>query len=94
VNNEDDVRTLLRAGAAFAPNRLMTVMGMGPLGTVSRLVAPLFHACLVYGYIGTPTARGQLPFRELQERFRNLYPGYEEAFQERQRSAATVQVRK
>lgn len=84
VNSEEDVRTLFELGDALAPKRLSTVMGMGPLGTVSRLAAPLFHASLVYGYIGTPTARGQLPYRDLLERFRALYPRYEADFQSRQ----------
>ena len=37
-----------------------TVMGMGPLGAVSRLLYAQHGACLVYGYLGdTPTAPGQ-----------------------------------
>jgi 3-dehydroquinate dehydratase I len=83
VEDEGDIRTLLRVGEKFAPKRLITMMGMGPLGTLSRLVAPLFHACFLYGFIGTPTARGQLPFRDLLERVRALYPRYDEAFQVR-----------
>jgi 3-dehydroquinate dehydratase-1 len=93
VRNEADIRTLLRLNARFAPKRLMTVMGMGPLGTVSRLIAPIFRACLIYGYIGTPTANGQLPFRELQERIRALYPRYGEAYQARLARYISVPVR-
>lgn len=76
VESEADIRTLLAVCARFAPKKLMTVMGMGPLGSLSRLVGPLFHSCLLYGYIGTPTASGQLPYRELQERIRAFYPRY------------------
>ena len=90
VKDRDDIRTLLRVGERFAAKRLMTVMGMGPMGTVSRLVAPLFNVCFIYGYIGTPTASGQLQFRELQERIRTLYPWYNEAFQERMSRMATA----
>ena len=37
-----------------------TVMGMGSLGAVSRLLYAQHGACLVYGYLGdTPTAPGQ-----------------------------------
>ena len=90
VKSEADVRTLLQVAENFAPKRLMTVMGMGPLGTLSRLVGPLFHSCMVYGYIGTPTATGQLPYRELQERIRALYPHYEEGLQERQARLTTT----
>ena len=39
---------------------ITTVMGMGPLGAVSRLLYAQHGACLVYGYLGdTPTAPGQ-----------------------------------
>jgi 3-dehydroquinate dehydratase len=83
IKSEDDIRKLMNVSTRFTPKRLMTVMGMGPMGTLSRLVAPLYHACFLYGFIGTPTASGQLPFRELQERIRTLYPRYDEAFQYR-----------
>ena len=92
VKAEADIRTLLSVNARFAPKKLMTVMGMGPLGTLSRLVGPLFHACLLYGYIGTPTASGQLPYRELQERIRFLYPRYDQELQARQAKLATARL--
>jgi 3-dehydroquinate dehydratase type I len=78
-----DSRTLLKICETFTPKRLMTVMGMGPMGTISRLAAPLFDSALIYGYIGTPTASGQLPYRDLQERIRSLYPHYDQALQQR-----------
>jgi len=90
VKSEADVRTLLNVSVKFAPKRLITVMGMGPLGSLSRLTAPLFHAAFVYGYIGTPTANGQLPFRELQDRIRALYPRYDAALQGRMAKIASV----
>lgn len=38
----------------------MAVMGMGPLGPVSRLLYAQHGSCLIYGYIGNqPTAPGQ-----------------------------------
>lgn len=90
VKTEQDVRVLLGACERFTPRKFMTVMGMGPLGTLSRLVAPLFQTCLVYGYIGTPTANGQLPYRELQEKIRSLYPRYDQDLQARQSRLVTV----
>jgi 3-dehydroquinate dehydratase-1 len=83
VKSEQDTRILLNVAQRFAPKRLITIMGMGPMGTLSRLVAPLYQSCLVYGYIGTPTANGQLPYRELQERIRSLYPRYDQDLQAR-----------
>ena len=70
----------------------MTVMGMGPMGNLSRLAAPIFHASLLYGFIGTPTASGQLPYRELQERVRALYPQYDQDFQTRQAKMMTARL--
>ena len=60
-------------------------MGMGAWGGVSRLSAPLFGSCLVYGFIGSATAIGQSPYKELQERMRSLNPRYEAGFQARQK---------
>jgi 3-dehydroquinate dehydratase-1 len=95
VEKNEDIRTLLSVIQKFAPKRLMTVMGMGPLGALSRITAPLFNACLLYGFIGTPTASGQMPYRDLQERVRALYPKYDEAFQQRMmRSPAAGSARK
>jgi 3-dehydroquinate dehydratase len=90
LKTQEDIVTLLRVSERFVPKRLITMMGMGPMGILSRLVAPLFNACFIYGFIGTPTASGQLPFRELQERIRTLYPRYDEAFQERVARSAAV----
>ena len=92
VKTEADVRTLLELNTVFSRKKLMTVMGMGPLGTLSRLVGPLFHACLLYGYIGTPTASGQLPYRELQDRIRALYPRYDQELQARQTKLVTARL--
>jgi 3-dehydroquinate dehydratase-1 len=92
VKTEADIRTLLGLNARFAPKKLMTVMGMGPMGNLSRIVGPLFHACLLYGYIGTPTASGQLPYRELQERIRSLYPRYDQELQLRQAKLVTARL--
>jgi 3-dehydroquinate dehydratase len=90
AKTEADVRTLLSINYKFTPKRFMTVMGMGPLGSLSRLSAPLFNAAFVFGYIGTPTANGQLPFRELQDRIRALYPRYDEALQARMAKIASI----
>jgi 3-dehydroquinate dehydratase I len=89
AKSEEDIRRLLELCREFAPKRMMTVMGMGPYGTLSRLVAPLFHSCLVYGYIGRPTANGQLPYRELQAQMRTLFPRYDEGYQVRLQHSAT-----
>jgi 3-dehydroquinate dehydratase-1 len=85
IKSEEDIRTLLDVNRSLSPKTLGTVMGMGAWATVSRLVAPLFGSCLVYGFIGSATAIGQSPYKELQERMRSLNPRYEEGFQARQK---------
>jgi 3-dehydroquinate dehydratase I len=90
VQDEEDVRALFALNGQFVPKRLMTVMGMGPLGNATRLAAPIFQSCLIYGFIGRPTANGQLPYKELQERIRRLYPRYDQEFQERLKQSASA----
>jgi len=90
VKSDGDLRRLFELSQEFTPKRLLSVMGMGPLGPLSRLVAPLFGSCLVYGFLGRPTAPGQLPYKELQERVRRLYPGYDQQFRRRLHEAASI----
>lgn len=45
--------------------RLVSAMGMGPLGKVSRLVLAKAGSCLNYGYLQQPNAPGQWSAREL-----------------------------
>ncbi|MEM9281532.1 MAG: type I 3-dehydroquinate dehydratase [Verrucomicrobiota bacterium] len=46
--------------------RLVSAMGMGPLGKVSRLVLAAAGSCLNYGYLHIPNAPGQWPAEELK----------------------------
>lgn len=46
--------------------RLISTMGMGPLGKVSRLVLAAAGSCLNYGYLHEPNAPGQWPAGELK----------------------------
>jgi 3-dehydroquinate dehydratase-1 len=85
INAEEDLRTLLEVNRSLGAKTLGTVMGMGAWGAVSRLAAPLFGSCLVYGFIGSATAIGQSPYKELQERMRSLNPRYEAGFLTRQK---------
>ncbi len=45
--------------------RLISAMGMGPLGKLSRLVLARAGSCLNYGYLQSPNAPGQWPADEL-----------------------------
>jgi 3-dehydroquinate dehydratase-1 len=58
-----DVRRLLRFTEESEAH--LTTMAMGPIGAVSRFIAPLFGSLFTYGYIDEPVAPGQLPAEEL-----------------------------
>jgi 3-dehydroquinate dehydratase I len=49
--------------------RLVSAMGMGPLGKLSRLVLAQAGSCLNYGYLRTPNAPGQWSAKQLEELF-------------------------
>ena len=51
-------------------------MTMGPHGSISRIIAPMYGSLFSYGYTGKANASGQLSVEELIEEFRRYYPGY------------------
>jgi len=61
-----DLATLLLLQASGGGD--VAVMGMGPLGKISRLVLPMVGARLVYGYLDRPQVGGQWPARVLAAR--------------------------
>jgi 3-dehydroquinate dehydratase-1 len=90
VNIEADLRTLFDVSRHFDAKKLGTVMGMGAWGPLSRFAAPVFGSSLVSGFIGSATAIGQSPYKELFERMRILSPRYEAGFQERQKKRGAL----
>ena len=54
------------------------VIGMGTLGTSTRIGFPAAGSCLTYGYLDVPTAPGQLPARTLVKELRKLLPVFDE----------------
>lgn len=52
----------------------MALMGMGPLGKVSRLTLGAAGSCLNYGFLDKPQVEGQWPALELAERLREIAP--------------------
>lgn len=57
------------------PKGPIAVMGMGPMGPVSRLLYAQLGSCLVYGYLGAEaTAPGQWHVSMLKETMRHLAP--------------------
>jgi 3-dehydroquinate dehydratase-1 len=58
----------------------LCVMGMGPLGTPTRILFPVLGSCLTYGYLDKPSAPGQLSAAELVEKFLKISPDYAAEF--------------
>lgn len=72
ANCREDVIRLLEFNRSCT-EPLITI-AMGPLGTVSRVIAPLFGSLFTYGYLTKPVAPGQLSVAQLVEEFRIFYP--------------------
>ena len=71
LRTPDDLSLLLRV--LTAEKRLpLSVMGMGPLGRVSRLLLAKCGSVLNYGYVGTANAPGQWPAAKLKELIKEL----------------------
>lgn len=66
VNTMDELFTLVvLVESEVAAGRLISAMGMGPLGKLSRLVLAKAGSCLNYGYLQVPNAPGQWSAEEL-----------------------------
>jgi len=63
AKDTSDVTRLLRF-TEDCETPLVTI-AMGDIGTVSRVIAPLFGSLFTYGYLGKPVAPGQLPALQL-----------------------------
>jgi 3-dehydroquinate dehydratase I len=82
VRGEPDIQVLqeLLAGNWSVP---LCVIGMGALGTQTRVSFPTLGSCLTYGYVDKSAAPGQLPASELVRQLRSLDAKYNEAFAQR-----------
>jgi 3-dehydroquinate dehydratase-1 len=72
ANTTDDVRRLLHF-TEECKTPLVTI-AMGPLGTVSRVIAPLFGSLFTYGYLNKAVAPGQLSVKQLLDEVALFYP--------------------
>jgi len=54
----------------------MTLIGMGPVGTATRLIFPCFGSCMTYGYIegARHGASGQMPIKVLRKYLNDMQP--------------------
>lgn len=57
----------------LAKGAALSVMGMGPLGKVSRLLFARLGSCLNYGYLDQPQVPGQWEATRLKERLKELF---------------------
>lgn len=71
-NSSDDVHRLLDITKQCSVP--IVAIGMGPIGTVTRVMAPLFGSLFTFGFIGDVVAPGQLPIRKLIEEIKLYYP--------------------
>ena len=73
LNSGDDL--LMGVRLLRAMREPLAIMGMGPLGPVSRLLYAQHGSRLVYGYLGsTPTAHGQWPAALFRQTLAALTP--------------------
>lgn len=66
---------LLHYNQKFKDAKPITVIGMGEIGRYTRLVFPMFGACITYGYLknGGPRAPGQLSVQCLRKWLDRFY---------------------
>lgn len=72
ANSTDDVRRLLWFTQACTTP--VVTIAMGPLGSVSRVIAPLFGSLFTYGFIEKPNAPGQLSAKKLVDEIDLYFP--------------------
>lgn len=53
----------------------VVTIAMGVIGTVTRVIAPLFGSLFTYGYIDKPVAPGQLSVNKLLDELKLFFPG-------------------
>jgi 3-dehydroquinate dehydratase-1 len=61
----------------------LCVIGMGPLGSSTRVTFACAGSCLTYGYVDAPVAPGQLSARSLIEQLRRMLPAFDDDFIQR-----------
>jgi 3-dehydroquinate dehydratase-1 len=76
VNNTSDCTVLIHQ-LSECPKPWIAI-GMGDLGKMTRVCAPLFGSVMSYGYLEKAVAPGQLSVNELASHFRHFYPTFKE----------------
>ena len=68
----------------------LCIIGMGSLGTSTRVNFPCLGSALTYGFLDSPSAPGQLSARALMENLRQKLPGYNEDLAIRHRAMQSL----
>jgi 3-dehydroquinate dehydratase-1 len=75
INVERDIARLENLLERF-PGCPLSLLGMGPLGSDTRVSLALAGSCLTYGFVDESTAPGQLSAAALRERLAQGHAGY------------------
>lgn len=86
ANTNQDIIRLLNFTEKNRKDYLIVSIALGSLGSISRIIAPLFGSCLTYGFIEKPVARGQFDIDTLVNQLRLLYPSYNQDYITRTKS--------
>jgi len=74
--DNDDVLLLFKTLREYVRENCtpITMIGMGPVGTATRLIFPCFGSCITYGYIdgSAPGASGQVSIKVLRKYLGNM----------------------
>ncbi len=70
--DNNDLEKFLMWGRSL-PNKQKVLIGMGPVGLVSRVAAFSFGSVLTYGHLGRSAAPGQMPVAQLVKSIKGVY---------------------
>jgi 3-dehydroquinate dehydratase-1 len=79
IRSNEDVTTLQRL-LDYDLDVPLCIIGMGSMGTKTRIAFPSLGSCLTYGFLDTPSAPGQLSARNLNQQLRTIIPEYNQQF--------------
>lgn len=72
ADSPEDICTLMRLAAEYAPMRPVCIMGMGDAATATRTALPALGTRFTYGYLDRPSAPGQKSSGEILALLRQL----------------------
>ncbi len=75
ANSKEDLSRLISFTIKNREKGIITI-SQGSIGTISRIVTPILGSLMTYGYIDTPSAKGQLSAFEIVEHLRLFDPEY------------------